>query len=151
MLYSDVLMYLCCLILLTEMSDNWPWPKRNAPYRVGGDAGSTPYQQQGSLREPNPVSHIPSESSDLQDYWSCKHCTFHNPLTSNVCQVCDRTSWIDTKKPDPAFEVISKLFWFALHCSVLFCSVLFLSSVLFCSLLIFCSVVFLFSPSSLLL
>ncbi len=44
-------------------------------------------------------------SEKSADYWSCKHCTFHNPLNTKVCQMCWKTSFVSTEKPDPNFEV----------------------------------------------
>ena len=37
--------------------------------------------------------------------WSCKHCTFLNPVGETVCQMCFRTSWENNSKHDTDIEV----------------------------------------------
>ena len=37
--------------------------------------------------------------------WSCKHCTYLNPIGSKVCEMCYKTSWESDDTSEPEIKV----------------------------------------------
>lgn len=56
----------------------------------------SPIPQQAYLHQQQPSTSVPCT---VPDSWECKHCTFINPNSNKICQVCCKTASPRTETP----------------------------------------------------
>lgn len=61
--------------------------------------------QTADIRLANVNRLTPKKGQRKSDQWQCEHCTFLNPPTTKVCEMCDRTSWRKEEEKPPALKL----------------------------------------------